>query len=144
MSNLEQVFASAMRRVFAAAETMVKVPVENAVPLDHLSAGVGRPTPESLPPITLLRSSDLLDVTFRFVNLALITDGAPHLVRDKAASPAFLIAVFGPQHLLEQAFFDDAGGDMQASPATGTTPPIGPPAPSAASEARIYPVKAIL
>lgn len=144
MPNFDPLLASAIRRVFVAAESMVKPPVENAIPFDRIivPAGHGHDATESLPPVTLLRSSDLLEVTFRFVNLALTRTGPPHLVRNKASSPAFLIAVFGPQHLLEQAFFADAGGNIRQSPPTGDEQAASPPSP--ATESPGYPVQAIL
>lgn len=145
MSNLDPRLASAISRIFVAAETMVKVPIENALALDRLIAGIGHAPAESLAPLTVLRSNDLLNVTFHFVNLKLTRDAAPRLVRSKTSSPAFLIATFDPQHLLEEAFFDDAGGDIQSSP---PTKPPGEPAlpaqPTSPSETPHFPVQAIL
>ncbi|GLI27734.1 hypothetical protein ARHIZOSPH14_19760 [Agromyces rhizosphaerae] len=102
----------------------------------------GRPPGQSLPSVRLFRPRDLIDVEFRFVNLELRGTGTRRVVaREIAGRPAQLIAIFGPQHLLEQAFFDAAGpeGDFVSQNAeTGGTPPAG------GSEMPKYPVQAIL
>ncbi len=101
----------------------------------------GRPPGESLPSVRLFRPRDLIDVEFRFVNLALRGSGTRRVVaREIAGRPAQLIAVFGPQHLLEQAFFDSAG------PVTSFAKEPEPPERKDPStpEPPTYPVEAIL
>jgi hypothetical protein len=78
-------------------------------------AGVGgiggqREPVESLPRTTVYRPGDLLRIEFRFLNLDRLEDVSPPvLARRDSTKPAYLVAVLGPQHLLEQVFFDPAG-----------------------------------
>ncbi|WP_404386509.1 hypothetical protein LL946_08025 [Knoellia locipacati] len=57
-------------------------------------------------PVTALRTTDMLLVRFSFENLQWVRSDAGRgaLQRRKATSPAYLIADFPPQHLVEQAF----------------------------------------
>ncbi|TFC16905.1 hypothetical protein E3O19_06515 [Cryobacterium algoritolerans] len=134
MPQLEPRFVAAFNRLYRPAESVVARPLEDFV---GILPRPDRPPVESLPPVTVLRSVDLVNLTFRFVNLEVSADAAPHLARANPQSPAFLIVVFGPQHLLEQAFFDSAG---PAFTDTSSSPPDVLPS----SEAPAYPVKAIL
>ena len=60
-------------------------------------------------PVTVLRTTDLLLVRFSFQNLHWVqVDGADALARRDAAKPAYLIADFPPQHLVEEAFAERA------------------------------------
>ena len=130
MSPLDPLFARAIDHVFLRDDSTVLVPID--LPLDRLSP-IGT---ESLPPVELLRTTDLVHIVFRFVNLDLTTDASPRLTRKIASRPAYLVAQFGAQHLLEQAFFDSAGNVAPTDP-----PPVLPPKPS---ESVPLPVQAIL
>ncbi|QIG40998.1 hypothetical protein G5T42_17210 [Microbacterium sp. 4R-513] len=138
MSTLDSRFAKAFSRVFARAES-ITVPIDEGridlglLPHDDVPA-------ESLPRVTVFRAQDLAHVGFRFVNLTLTEtdDGTRELVRDRPRTPAILVAVFGPQHLLEEAFFD-ASGDPNAFIEKGA-----PPDPAGGSEIPHPPVQAIL
>lgn len=131
--------AAALSRVFERAPS-ITVPVGELGGVVDMVAGASG---ETLPRLDLLRAGDLLNIGFRFVNLDRNEDaGIPVLVRRDAGKPAFLVAVFGPQHLLEQAFFDPAGpaGAFATEPVPGdgnraAAPPGGAEVPS-------YPVKA--
>lgn len=60
-------------------------------------------------PVTVLRTADLLLVRFSFRNLHWVKlNGADVLARRDAGKPAFLIADFPPQHLVERAFAERA------------------------------------
>ena len=112
--ELDPRLLGALRRVRARTSTIV-VPVDEIggiSAVEGLGALRGEPldAPESLARVTIFRPGDLLRIEFRFVNLERVDGGVtPVLARRDSAQPAFLIAVFGPQHLLEQAFFDPAG-----------------------------------
>lgn len=98
--------AAALSRVFERSPS-ITVPVTEVGGIVDMVAGAAG---ETLPRRDLLRAGDLLNIGFRFVNLDRNEDaGIPVLVRHDAGKPAFLVAVFGPQHLLEQSFFDPAG-----------------------------------
>ena len=146
--ELDPRLLGALRRVRARTSTIV-VPVDEIggiSAVEGLGALRGEPLDahESLARVTIFRPGDLLRIEFRFVNLARIDGGAtPVLARRDAAQPAFLIAVFGPQHLLEQAFFDPAGPPDAF--ATKTPPPTGDEnraGPTGGAEIPSYPVKA--
>jgi hypothetical protein len=57
----------------------------------------------------LIRPDDLLALTFDFFNMNLAAGGgAPRLVRVDPNQPAYLVVHFGPQHIAEEAFFEDS------------------------------------
>ncbi|HEX6955850.1 MAG TPA: hypothetical protein VF156_13325, partial [Agromyces sp.] len=114
MAEIDPRFRAAFERVFAPANR-VAIPVaelgDSPIAIAAIVGAIAGGAPkESLPPLVLLRPADLLRIEFRFVNLDRVeVNGLPHLVRRSGRAPAYLIAGFGPQHLLEQAFFDAAG-----------------------------------
>ncbi|MBT2382939.1 hypothetical protein [Streptomyces sp. ISL-11] len=56
-------------------------------------------------PVRVLRSTDLLDLTFVFLGLRLTDGPLPRrLVRADPAADGLLVVTFGPQHVLERAF----------------------------------------
>ncbi|HET8600076.1 MAG TPA: hypothetical protein VFL99_07100 [Segeticoccus sp.] len=117
MAPVDQRFATAFDKVFGTVERPIWAgpQIEVRLPpwLTEELAGQSEHK-ESLPRVVLWRSRDLVRVEFAFVNLKLVEDdGARLLVHDKPRKDAFLIAGFGPQHLLEQSFFDP-GGDRGA------------------------------
>ncbi|QAY72003.1 hypothetical protein ET445_00320 [Agromyces protaetiae] len=145
MPEIDARFAAAMANVFAPAATL-GVPARDVLGLfdPALDDGidVGAHLNESLASIRVLRTRDLVDVTFRFSGLALRVDerGGRFLVR-RGRAAAFLIADFGPQHLYEQAFFE-AGGDASdflknplAQQRAGVPPTSGTPARDVLSKA---------
>lgn len=77
--------------------------------------------------IDLLRPDDLLVLRIEATNLKLDASkpDQPVLVREAAASPAFLTFFFQPQALAEQAYFETAA----VSAPGGTPPPSNPPLP---------------
>src|SRR6478672_3867347 len=77
--------------------------------------------------VDILRPEDLLALSVQAVNLRLDTSapGRPRLVRDVPGEAAYLVYVFPPQSIAEQAFFATAKISQQPS---FNTPP-GPPAP---------------
>jgi hypothetical protein len=89
------------------------------VSLTACSQGGGRdnePHPDFT--VTLVRPTDLLSLTIGFVNLRLSGDSKT-LNPIKGGDPAYLLVDFGPQHLLEQTFFegtDDPAHNPPASP----------------------------
>jgi hypothetical protein len=133
-------FLSAFRRVFEPAPSVVS-PVrgdrrDDVVLVPDGSAGIA----ESLPSVALWRARDLASIRFRFVNLTLLeTDGGRVVARAEPARSAHLVAEFGPQHLLEQAFFD-ASGDTDDFVEKGDKDPDPP----GGSETPDYPVRAQL
>ena len=57
----------------------------------------------------LIRPDDLLALTLDFYNMSLAAGGgAPSLVRIDPKQPAYLVVHFGPQHIAEEAFFEDS------------------------------------
>ena len=80
------------------------------------------------PFITLLRPDDLLSLTIEVRNLLLDTTdpNQPKLVVEKAGQPAYLIAHFSPQHILEKAYFELAKNVTQNPVFNGGAAP--PPA----------------
>ncbi|WP_055565350.1 hypothetical protein [Streptomyces atriruber] len=84
------------------------------------------PPPE---PYRLLRATDLVDLHFAFPGLRLERPllGPRRLVRQEAGQPAFLVVTFGPQHVVEQAFFEVSPGlpETAAAPVAGAAPPPG-------------------
>ncbi|SFR93401.1 hypothetical protein SAMN04487846_0795 [Microbacterium sp. cf046] len=146
--ELDPRLVGALSRVFARNPT-IEVPfteIGGIGVVEGIGALGGEPldAPESLPRTTIFRPGDLLRVEFRFVNLDRVdADGMPTLARRDAAKPAFLIAVFGPQHILEQAFFDPSG--PPGAFATTTKPPRDDEKRADANtgvEVPVYPVKA--
>lgn len=76
-------------------------------------------------PVTALRTADLLLVRFSFHNLR-FTGGS--LQRRVASRPAYLIADFPPQHLVEQAFPEKGNPGLVSQPELpGGIPVPGPP-----------------
>ena len=85
----------------------------------------------------ILRPDDLLVLSVQAVNLRLDTS-APHrprLVRDVPADPAYLVYVFPPQSIAEQAFFETA--EVKQQPSFNTPP--GPPEPPTTSDSLTTP-----
>jgi hypothetical protein len=142
-------FLAAFGTVFAAASP-VTPPIEEArldtlllPPFDSplvVGGGSGAAV-ESLPAVTVWRAADLANVHFRFVNLVLDGSGASRVVvRSASTRPGYLVAHFGPQHLLEQAFFDASGArsDFVKDPQDSSDdPPGGTEVPSYPVAARI-------
>lgn len=64
--------------------------------------------------LNLLRADDLLVLDFEFVNLRLelVTTGTRKLVRTQTGQPALIIVTFPPQHIGEEAFVEDASGNL--------------------------------
>jgi hypothetical protein len=59
-------------------------------------------------PVSVLRTSDLLHIHFSYSNLAVATVKGRRVLRRRVTNrPAFLIADFPPQHLIEKAFYQD-------------------------------------
>jgi hypothetical protein len=71
----------------------------------------------------LIRPDDLLALTLDFYNMSFAAGGgAPRLVRVDPTQPAYLVVHFGPQHIAEQAFYEDT----KPSPLPkNAEPPIG-------------------
>ncbi|MEU6826718.1 hypothetical protein ABZ921_39455 [Streptomyces atriruber] len=84
------------------------------------------PPPE---PYRLLRATDLVDLHFAFPGLRLERPllGPRRLVRQDPGQPAFLVVTFGPQHVVEQAFFEVSPGlpETAAAPLAGAAPQPG-------------------
>ncbi|MCX8159588.1 MAG: hypothetical protein N3G18_01475 [Candidatus Saccharicenans sp.] len=66
--------------------------------------------------IQAFRPDDLLLLDFEFVNLKLVNLPKPHLVRNNASQPAYLIVHFPPQSIAEEAFYE------ASTPAESETP----------------------
>ncbi|WP_414660890.1 hypothetical protein [Horticoccus sp. 23ND18S-11] len=92
----------------------------------------------------VIRPRDLLVLDFTFFNLRVqsMPDGSRQLVRTVANKPSYIVVGFPPQHLLEQAFFEDAPeaplqGPPPGAPPQATDPdkasPPGPEEPTAGS-----------
>lgn len=95
---------------------------DGPAPAAHLEFGSTRREPrlvlKSAPPLALMRPTDLLAITFEFVNLGLKVEGAGQasLVREptRQLPASFLVVRFAPQNIAERAFFErarDADGD---------------------------------
>ncbi|MCR4396674.1 MAG: hypothetical protein NUW07_08090, partial [Candidatus Saccharicenans sp.] len=63
-----------------------------------------------------LRPDDLFYLDFEFINLKLVNLPRPHLVRENASQPAYLIVHFPPQSIAEEAFYE------ASTPAESETP----------------------
>ena len=124
-SALSSTKAIASAKTAAATKPVAKA----ATPVKLAPVGVVTPGDWAvqLPPVAavsrftrkIVRPRDLLVLDFTFVNLRIVKDdaGALQLVRSQAAKPAYLVVGFPSQHLLEQAFFEDAsGGDPLPNP----------------------------
>ncbi|WP_277369610.1 hypothetical protein [Rhodococcus rhodochrous] len=110
MTTPDPRFLAAFNHIFAVPDT-VTVPgwFPKMASLPEPATDTGD-LPESLPPVTVLRPYDLVYIEFRFVNLHVENnDSAPFLARKVSDRPAYLIAGFGAQHLMEEAFFESAG-----------------------------------
>ena len=83
----------------------------------------------------LVRGTDHLLLAVRFVGLELRTGPPPVLVR-RGREPGHVVVDLGPQHVLEQAFFETAGPDVKASPSQSAPPP--------GSDALAHPVRTSL
>lgn len=145
--QLDPQFASAIARVLPGTPTIV-VPFDERAGLGPVAGLLGAAEPavrESLPRVTIFRPGDLVRIEFRFVNLARSDSAAgPVLRRGDARSAAYILAVFGPQHVLEEAYFDSSG---PPGPFVTEPPPAGDqnrakPDPGHPSEAPRYPVPA--
>lgn len=62
------------------------------------------------------RPDDLLHLDFEFLNLKLVNLPRPHLIRENASQPAYIIVHFPPQSIAEEAFFE------ASTPAESETP----------------------
>jgi len=137
MAPFDARFLAAFAKIFASADLvgLPSVDVEIVSPIHEPRAHV-----ESLPRVTVSRPSDLARVEFRFVNLDVAdADSGRTLVRGVASRPAYLVAAFGPQHLLEQAFFDPSGDTSRFVEKDATTPD-----PPGGAESPAYPIAARL
>jgi DNA-binding beta-propeller fold protein YncE len=56
--------------------------------------------------LTMLRHSDLLNLEFDFINMQLQAGDPPQLVRKVQGKVAYIVAYFPPQHIQEEAFFE--------------------------------------
>lgn len=95
------------------------------------------PDPANPPPATLVfstrlrRAADQLDLTLEFWNLELVTGNGPaRLEREKANTGSYLVVVFPPQAIAEQAFYR-SGGTMEDDGQAPTPPPPAGEAPAA-------------
>ncbi|MER0243529.1 hypothetical protein AAHZ94_16210 [Streptomyces sp. HSW2009] len=71
------------------------------------------------PPLRVLRGTDLLDLTFGSVGLAIDNRlGRRFLVRADGATDGLLVVTFGPQHVLEEVF-------QEESPTPPASAPVG-------------------
>ena len=98
--------------------------VSELFPLDrHLGV-------ESLPRVTLLRATDLLNLRLAFVGLVLEDTAAGRVLRraDDAAA-GYVLVLFGGQHLHERAFFEVTRGVDVQTPGSFTESPRRPPDP---------------
>ncbi|MGW2863167.1 hypothetical protein [Streptomyces sp. NPDC001205] len=84
-------------------------------------------------PYRLLRATDLVDLQFTFLGLRMDRPllGARRLVRQDAAQPAYLVVTFGPQHVVEQAFFELSPGLPEPAPPLSGSPASTAGAPGA-------------
>jgi hypothetical protein len=87
--------------------------------------------------LSILRPDDLLVLSVRAVNLRLDTSAPdrPRLARDAPGEAAYLVYVFPPQSIAEQAFFETAAVTQQPS---FNTPP-GPPQPPTTADPLVAP-----
>lgn len=113
-----------------------RAPVTERLTLDHLDLlpidadGVL----ESLPRVTLFRTSDLLNVRLSFVGLVLENDPDGRVVRRAdGAEVGYLRVLFSGQHLHERAFFEITTGVGVQTPGSFTEDPARPPDPDATS-----------
>ena len=68
-----------------------------------------RPTSEQSFSFDIIRPDDLLALTFDFYNMALSAgEGTPTVVSADPNQPAYLVVQFGPQHIAEEAFFENS------------------------------------
>ncbi|WP_411699536.1 hypothetical protein [Conyzicola sp.] len=120
MAPVDPQFSAAFDRIFAPQISAV-------LPIPDLEVGQPllepiRSAVESLTRVTVWRTVDHVRVEFRFVNLELVDDaaGVRVLARTVKSRAAHLVAVFGPQHLVERAYFDPGGDpDKFAKPGPG-------------------------
>ena len=80
--------------------------------------------------LTIVRPDDLLVLSVQAVNLRLDTSqpSRPRLVRDTPGGAAYLVYVFPPQSIAEQAFFETALVAQPGYNPPPSTPPLpGPP-----------------
>lgn len=87
--------------------------------------------------VEIVRPDDLLVLTVQAVNLRLDTStpDRPRLVRDAQGEAAYLVYLFPPQSIAEQAFFETA--EVKQQPSFNTPP--GPPEPPTATDALTAP-----
>ena len=69
------------------------------------------------PFVSVIRPDDFVRIDFEFRNLKTSGGGVKALVKDDPSKPAFLIAHFPPQHILEKAYFET---DNKKFPVTNT------------------------
>ena len=92
-------------------------------PKDRAIGQPGRVIPLVVPPITVLRTGDLLLARFSFHNLRRDDAGGVHRLRRRdAESDAFLVLHLPPQHIAEQAFPEKASV-LPAAPPGPNEPP---------------------
>jgi hypothetical protein len=132
--------AQAARRAAAAAagSPSADAPTRRAIPIRPGPRPRPIPSPPLIdlgPTLEILRPDDLLSIAFNFLNLKLDTSDlhAPKLVISDKSKPAYLIAGFGPQSVLEQAYFETATITSNSSynppvPVTPTSPDALPAA----------------
>ena len=77
----------------------------------------------------LRRPHDQLSLGFEFYNLTLNTNDIanPVLVPTNLPAPAYVVVVFPPQSLVEEAVFDTAGSSLESSPDTPVPGADSPP-----------------
>ena len=77
----------------------------------------------------ILRPEDLLSVTVQAVNLKLDTSlpAQPRLVRQHPGQAAYLVFVFAPQAIAEQAYFETAAVPQPGFNPPPSNPPLPPP-----------------
>ena len=87
--------------------------------------------------LTILRPDDLLVLSVQAVNFRLDTSAPdrPRLVHDAPGEAAYLVYLFPPQSIAEQAFFETAEVEQQPS---FNTPP-GPPEPPTTADSLVAP-----
>lgn len=75
--------------------------------------------PQSNLLIKAFRPDDLLYLNFEFINLKQVNLPRPHLVRENASQPAYLIVHFPPQSIAEEVFYEAS--------TPGQSDPLKPP-----------------
>ena len=89
------------------------------------------------PKFSVLRPDDLLALDFQCTNLTLLGGANPQLVRTNPGSAAYITVIFPPQNIAEQAFYDDAGSNIQPQGPDPDAGHPGEPLPAPPVQARI-------